>query len=121
MQKQRNRMEPSAHRPWLFPPPLVYKAIRSMSCCLQLTPPPTPRHRVSLFLHHIYYSKNNRNAGQREQRCKTLRNGDNSPKHMWMTGSRVDPSSKDWVLSGVLRRPRCHLTQRHPAWPIVKS
>jgi hypothetical protein len=58
---------------------------------------------------------------EREQRCKISRNGNNSSNHPWPTGSRVDLGSKDRVLYGALRRPRCHLTQCHPAWPIVKS
>jgi hypothetical protein len=42
---------------------------------------------------------------EREQPCKTLRKGENSPKHLWTIVSRVDPGSKDRVLDGALRRP----------------
>jgi hypothetical protein len=57
---------------------------------------------------------------EREQWCKPSRNGENSPKHMWPTVSRVDLGSKDWVLDGALRRPRSDSSQHHPAWPVVK-
>jgi hypothetical protein len=36
------------------------------------------------------------------QNIKTSRNGENSPKHLWPTVSRVDPGLKDRVLDGAL-------------------
>jgi hypothetical protein len=39
---------------------------------------------------------------EREQWCKALRNGDNSPKHLWPTVSTVDSGLKDQVLGGGL-------------------
>jgi hypothetical protein len=33
---------------------------------------------------------------------QNIKNGGNSPEHMWSTVSRVDPNLKDRVLGGVL-------------------
>jgi hypothetical protein len=47
-------MEPWAHRPWLFPPPLAYKAIGSMYAFFNRP----ALHGISPFLGHIDFAKN---------------------------------------------------------------
>jgi hypothetical protein len=92
-------MKPSTHHPWLYPPPLVYKAIGSSSCSLQLTPSPWS---LTISLPYFFWPKQQKCRLEREQWCKASRNGDNSPKHLWPIVSRVDLGLKDRVLGGGL-------------------
>jgi hypothetical protein len=92
-------------------------------------------HRVKVFLSpidlspwsltisspYLLWQKQQKCRLEREQRCKTSRNCDNSPKQLWSTVIGVDSGLKDRVLGGTLWRPQCHFSQRHPAWNVVKS
>jgi hypothetical protein len=52
---------------------------------------------------------------------RTSGNGKNSPKHLWLTASRVDPGLKDQVLGGSLHVYQYHFLHLHSAWPVIKS
>jgi hypothetical protein len=66
----------------------------------------SPIDPLSMESHHFFaifiLQKQQKYRLEREQWCKTSTNGDNSPKHLWPTMSRVFPGLKDWVLGGAL-------------------